>query len=646
MLSTKNAAERLNIGKSTLDRWHRTGILTTTSISDNNTKSYSEAGIEAVATASKQGVSSSKFQEIYDNADSKTGTALFSVPADEDSSGQMSVIANIDKLQQYHAKTMINKSGETIVKPLLVSWVAYLQARFEDKLVADQDTGQLWLDESTDDEYILKELPPISSLMYDASLNWGIDDTTTTNKKIEDAMAKVAELVPQVNPYEERLYILEQNWDGEERLDTIFQDLLASPQEPEILKLIARTWFNGAIHNWTRSINDLVFPIMLDINATAQGTGKSFFFNIINGIMTGVNGKADAAVDGDLNDPANIYPQLIGKAVVNDDEHRIYNASHPIGKQTAGTDINAAYKNWITLDTLEWMPKHSNQVRKIPVRYVLGRTSNISKPYNDNDTTEVDRRYLTVRGGEFNQITQKSVEEYTAYMKQVLGEAMAKFSWNSATDANMNPKLRDAMRIEQILGSKQGDGWEFINEIMTRPISLNFFTGPLLDVQAYLSGTAPHLAATWRDTTTAKESKYVRPRVISGALFKMSQAIGTKTTKDQAEALTIKWLAINGFEECDKHDFKWGGTHYQGDFMVNKDNDQYQSAQPDHSVDDILDMLPGISPLTTNKKDMVIHINQITDSLSKLNADLIDNDIDNIQLIHDALNSAMKSLLP
>ena len=80
-------------------------------------------------------------------------------------------------------------------------------------------------------------------------------------------------------------------------------------------------------------------------------------------------------------------------------EHRVYNASHPVGRQSSGSDINAAYKNWITLDTLEWTPKHSNQVKRVPVRYVLGRTSNIAKPYNDNDTTEVDRRFLTVRGG-------------------------------------------------------------------------------------------------------------------------------------------------------------------------------------------------------------------------------------------------------
>lgn len=644
MLTITEASKRLNIARSTLQRWSRAGILTS---SDN--KTYSEEGIDAIARAINLKKDRNDFQQIYDDASANTSSSTliantFSVPEDSQNTQQNIVYDNIQKLIEHHAKVSIDKFGNPIVKPLLVTWVAYLQAKFGEQLVADQDTGKLWLEEVRDDQYILNELPPISSMLYDASLNWGVDDTSTSNKKVEDAMAKVAELVPQINPYAERLAVLKDNWDGKDRLDTIFQDLLASPQDPDILKLIARTWFNGAIHNWTRDTTDLVFPIMLDINATAQGTGKSFFFNIINGIMTGVDGKADAAVDGDLNDPANIYPQLIGKAVVNDDEHRIYNSSHPIGRQSSGSDINAAYKNWITLDTLEWMPKHSNQVKKIPVRYVLGRTSNIAKPYNDNDTTEVDRRFLTVRGGEFNQITQKSVKDYTDYMKQVLGEAMAKFKWDSSKDANMNPNLRDAMRIEQIMGSKQGDGWEFINEIMSRPISLSFFSESILDVQAYLAGTAPHLATTWRDTTQAKEARFVRPRAISGALFKMSQAIGTKTTKDQAEALTFKWLSINGFVEYDKHDFKWKGAHYQGDFMINANNDQYTGNVIDTTVDEILKKLPSINPMTTSNKDILKNVKEIINDLDSLNEGILADHAEDIHTIHEGINNALNSL--
>ena len=643
MLTITDASKRLNIARSTLQRWSRAGILT-----PSDKKSYSEAGIEAVARAIKLNKKNDELQSVYDEAIANTPitgvSGTFSVPEDPTNDQQIIVNDNIQKLVKYNAKISHDKFGNPIIKPLLVTWVAYLQAKFEGQLVADQDTGKLWLEEVKNDRYILNELPPIPSLLYDASLNWGVDDSATSNKKIEDAMAKVAELVPQINPYAERLAVLKDNWDGKNRLDTIFKDLLASPQDPKILTLIARTWFNGAIHNWTRDTSDLVFPIMLDINATAQGTGKSFFFNIINGIMTGADGKADAAVDGDLNDPANIYPQLIGKAVVNDDEHRVYNASHPIGRQTSGSDINAAYKNWITLDTLEWMPKHSNQVKKVPVRYVLGRTSNIAKPYNDNDTTEVDRRFLTVRGGEFNQIKQKSVKDYTEYMKQVLGEAMAKFQWDSSKDANMSPTLRDAMKIEQILGSKQGDGWEFINEIMSRPISLGFFSESILDIQSYLAGVAPHLATAWRDTTQAKDVRFVRPRAISGALFKMSQAIGTKTTKDQAEALTFKWLSINGFSEYDKHDFKWKGSHYQGDFMINPNNDQYTGNTIDTSVDDILAKLPSINPMTTSNKDIIKNVATIMNDLDALNEGVISDHADAIHIIHQGINDALQSL--
>lgn len=646
MLTITTASQKLNIARSTLQRWSRAGIL----VSEDN-KNYSEEGIAAVADALKSKKSHDELQSIYDNAvksASKSDSDDVVIPGtftiSEEELEEPTLLKNIEKLEKYHAKVVADKYGNPIVKPLLVSWVAYLQAKFENELVADQDTGKLWLKEVKNDEYLLHELPAISSLLYDASLNWGIDDTSTSNKKIEDAMAKVSELVPQINPYEERLAVLKEHWDGKPRLDTIFKDLLASPQDPTILKLIARTWFNGAIHNWTRDTTDLVFPIMLDINATAQGTGKSFFFNIINGIMTGADGKADSAVDGDLNDPANIYPQLIGKAVVNDDEHRVYNASHPIGRQSSGSDINAAYKNWITLDTLEWMPKHSNQVKRVPVRYVLGRTSNIAKPYNDNDTTEVDRRFITVRGGEFSQITQKSVKEYTAYMKQVLGEAMSEYKWDSSKDANMSPILRDAMKLEQIMGSKQGDGWEFINEIMSRPISFNFYSESILDIQAYLAGTAPHLATSWRDTTQSKDSRYVRPRAISGALFKMSQAIGTKTTKDQAEALTFKWLSMNGFEEYDNHDFKWKGSHYQGDFMVNNNNDQYNGNVIDNSIDLIFQKLPDINPMTTSSKDIIKNVKEIMSDLDGLNDGLIADHASDIHSIHEAIHAALSSI--
>ena len=286
MLTITDASKKLDIARSTLQRWSRAGILT-----PSEPSSYSESGIDAVARALKLKKSHDELQKIYDDAtdSDQSGVIIpgsFSVPEDTQNSQQQIIQDNVAKLMKYHAKITMDKFGNPIVKPLLITWVAYLQAKFEDQLVADQDTGKLWLEEVKDDKYILNELPSIPSMLYDASLNWGIDDAATSNKKIEDAMVKVAELVPQINPYKERLAVLKENWDGVDRLDTIFQDLLASPQDPEILKLIARTWFNGAIHNWTRDTSDLVFPIMLDINATAQGTGKSFFFNIINGTQS------------------------------------------------------------------------------------------------------------------------------------------------------------------------------------------------------------------------------------------------------------------------------------------------------------------------------------------------------------------------
>lgn len=639
MLNISQVAQQLNVNRNTIMRWRDGGVLTPADSDDN--RNYSEAGIAALAAAMENDIDRSEYQAVYDRAANPNGN-VFSVPS-EDTHNQI-VQENVKKLKEYGGTVTMDKFGGMSVKPNIENWVAYLLARYDGELVADQDTNKLWLESYEKGKYTLSELPIIPSLLYDASHNWNLDDTASSNKKLEDAFAQVATMVRRINPYEERLKTLRENWDGKERLDTIFQDLLASPQDPEILKQIAHTWFNGAIHNWTRHTSDLVFPMMLDINATAQGTGKSFFFNIINGIMTGVDGKADAMVEGDLNDPANIYPQLVGKAVVNDDEHRVYNASQPSGRQSSGSDVNAAYKNWITLDTLEWIPKHSNQVKRIPVRYVLGRTSNIAKPYNDNDTTEVDRRYLTVRGGAFNKIKLKSVSEYVDYMKQVLGEAMAKFHWDSATDANMSPELRDAMRLEQIMGSKQGDGWEFINEIMNQPISLDFYSLPIVDIQAYLAGTAPFMATSWHDTTLSKDARFVRPRAIAGALFKMSQAIGTKTTKDQSEALTQKWLAINGFVEYGKHDFKWKGAHYQGDFMFNDDNDQYSQGIIDHSVDDIIALLPTINPMTTSTKELKENLKVVVAALDDLNDGVISDNLTKVHRIQSAIHAAIDTL--
>lgn len=641
LINSSEVTKKLKITRQTLWRWRSSDILVgEIDPDDQNNMLYYDIGVDAVAKAILDKVSKDKYQQYYDNAVSidpgknNTVTTLFSVPN-----------KNLNKLAENHAATGITPQGDTYIKPNVVTWVAYLKARFGEELVADEDTGKLWLEDYSDDKYTLNELPDIPELMYDASRNWGIDDSRVSHKKVEDAIQQVAHMVPTVNPYYERLLILKDQWDGRPRLDTIFQELLASPQDPDILKMIARTWFNGAVHNWTREKNDLVFPMMLDLNATAQGTGKSFFFNIINGIMCGADGKLDSAISGDLNDPANLYPQLLGKAVVNDDEHRVYNASQPIGRQASGADVNATYKNWITLDTLEWTLKHSNAIKKVPVRYVLGRTSNVSKPYSDNDTVEVDRRFLTVRGGAFKDITLRSVKDYTNYMKQVLGEAMFKFTWDSSKDANMNPKLRDAMRIEQIQGSKQGDGWEFITEIMTREISYDFYSTSIIDIQAYLSGTAPHLSTGWHDITNSKNSRFVRPRAIAGALYKMSQLIGTKTTKDQAEALTQKWLVLNGFTDYDEHDFKWKGAHYQGDFMINTKNDQYNTSVKKDRVDDILNELELLEPMLHNDKELLKNISTVCTNLQSLNAGVIEERGGDIQIINDKIAHALKTLI-
>lgn len=650
-ITKKETIDLLNVTKSSLYRWIKADQLIP---EPDGTFNYD--GILKLAEALKNNPNLSKdeYQNIYSGKTSLSSTnSSFSVPTGADSrdryynnSKLQEVNENMRQLDAMGSPIKYQNDGGAIIKPNVQAYTNYLRARFGDSLVTDRSTKELWLEKITDSQYLLEPLPSVEELIYDSSANWKIENIVSAATLVKQALQVTAGLVRQVNPYEERLKLLESQWDGKERLDTIFQELLNSPQDPDILKEIARSWFNGAIHNWTRQPYELVYPMMLDINATSQGIGKSFFFNVINGIMLGKDSPEYAGVEGDLNDPANIYPQLINRAVVNDDEHRVYNASQPFGKKGTGVDINATYKNWITLSMLEWTPKHSNDLRQVPVRYVLGRTSNIAKPYDDNDTSEIDRRYLTVRGGTFQQMKARSVPEYMEFMKQVLGEAMHKFSWNDETDANMSPKLRSAMRFEQMQGSKQADGIEYINEILNKPISFDFFSKPIIDVQSYLSGTAEYIGANWEHTIPVIESRFIRPRVIAGALFKLAQAIGTKMTKDQSESLTMTMLESKGFIKYDKHDFTWHNAHYQGDYMINENNDQYQAPNTINreKLVKLHDQIRSLNPINHNKKSLQLNINYTNTLLGQLTEDDITNNPKLVKDVTQALAKATESL--
>lgn len=646
-LNKQEAATLLNVNKASLYRWIKAKQIIP---EPNGTFAYE--GILKLAEAIKNDpkLSKDQYQKIYSgNTTNPSVDPDFSVPKGADSRDRyyndaklQEVNQNMQQLDAMGSPIKYQNDGGASIKPNVQAYTNYLKARFGDSLVADQSTKELWLEEITDTQYLLEPLPSVEELIYDSSANWKIENIVSAATLVKQALQVTAGLVRQVNPYEERLKLLEAQWDGKERLDTIFQELLNSPQDPDILKEIAHSWFNGAIHNWTRQPYELVYPMMLDINATSQGIGKSFFFNVLNGIMLGKDSPEYAGVEGDLNDPANIYPQLINRAVVNDDEHRVYNASQPFGKKGTGVDINATYKNWITLSMLEWTPKHSNDLRQVPVRYVLGRTSNIAKPYDDNDTSEIDRRYLTVRGGTFQQMKARSVPEYIEFMKQVLGEAMHKFSWNDETDANMSPTLRLAMRFEQMQGSKQADGIEYINEILNKPVSFDFFSKPIIDVQSYLSGTAEYIGANWEHTIPVTESRFIRPRVIAGALFKLAQAIGTKMTKDQSESLTMTMLESKGFAKYEKHDFTWHNAHYQGDYMINENNDQYQA--PNAIDREILvklhDQIRSLNPINHNKKSLQTNIEYTNELIGEL---AIDDFVNNPKLIKDVTQAVAKA---
>ena len=654
-INKKQAADILNISRTTIYGWIKNNVLIPESNGDFVEESIKHLAQERIKNPQ---LKLNEYHKIYkEKVDTLTASTQpkFSVPSDEtvtdpvfptlsysQNAHQKKLNEHIQTLQDYGVKGSYQQSGDLAFAPTIMAYSAYLSAKYQDKLVADSSTNKLWLEEKTASEYQLKDLPNKEELIVDSDLNWHIKNTSSSMTFLKGAIAYLGTQVRQVNPYEERLKLLEAQWDGKERLDTIFQELLNSPQDPDILKEIAHSWFNGAIHNWTRQPYELVYPMMLDINATSQGIGKSFFFNVLNGIMLGKDSPEYAGVEGDLNDPANIYPQLINRAVVNDDEHRVYNASQPFGKKGTGVDINATYKNWITLSMLEWTPKHSNDLRQVPVRYVLGRTSNIAKPYDDNDTSEIDRRYLTVRGGTFQQMKARSVPEYIEFMKQVLGEAMHKFSWNDETDANMSPTLRSAMRFEQMQGSKQADGIEYINEILNKPVSFDFFSKPIIDVQSYLSGTAEYIGANWEHTIPVTDSRFIRPRVIAGALFKLAQAIGTKMTKDQSESLTMTMLESKGFVKYEKHDFTWHNAHYQGDYMVNENNDQYQA--PNAINREILvklhDQIRSLNPINHNKKSLQTTIEYTNELIGELT---VDDFVNNPKLIKDVTQAVAKA---
>lgn len=124
----------------------------------------------------------------------------------------------------------------------------------------------------------------------------------------------------------------------------------------------------------------------------------------------------------------------------------------------------------------------------------------------------------------------------------------------------------------------------------------------------------------------------------------MSQLIGTKTTKDQSEALTQKWLVLNGFSDYDEHDFKWKGAHYQGDFMINKNNDQYNSTNQTDAVDDIISKLELLEPMLHSEKDLLKNIINISQEVQRLNAGIIEERASDIQIINDKLAHALQTL--
>lgn len=525
------------------------------------------------------------------------------------------------------------KDGAEVIQSSQANWIAFFKSEYGDKLVSVGENNVLSIEKSTKDNIQYEELPAAPILQRQADLKYGLEEKNSSDKNIMSAMYALSRMgeIPQINPYEKRLELFKKNWDGKSRLKDVLPRFTGSRQDPELLELIAKSWFKGAVHNWVRSAGDSVYPMSMDINTTRQGTGKSYFASIILNTILGYEGIVnEASVSINLNDPANAYPVLSVLPVANDDEHATTEAS-----RSQGTDQYAAIKNAMQLSSFTWTLKHSNTTETAVNRVAWIRTTNSARPYEGSMNNELERRHMVVLGDVRDMNI--STHNQQVYMAQVLGEAYALYlgeGFNEGVDTLMPDAIKPEMSRLQKLGSSRGGLMDILDSMMGHNVPeyissqghnedlINLLNGKALFSQAFDLG----------DMIPAHAVEYYNVSSLESALRTSAKRQAFPATKDAVSATVQSWLKENNFVEEPRTEFRVGGVKFKGSHMVR--NTKPGKVKNTNAFADFNKALSSIGSLMVASQDQLKELVAIgQDAMLKLDSAGIENNPQELQKV-------------
>lgn len=222
--------------------------------------------------------------------------------------------------------------------------------------------------------------------------------TLFDNQKIRSAITVVA-MRHKYNPVLDYLNKAYQDWDHEERLNSVMPDYLGVANSP-VTELITKLFFVGAVakaHNPKTK-----FDFVLDL-VGGQGAGKTTFLQKIAplGYYTDQFSTFDNKDD---------YAVMRRALIINDDEMTATNA--------ASFEV---LKKFITLQEFEYRKPYGHQAERFDKNFVMARTTN--ELYYLKDKTG-ERRFLPLHVNKANQKHHPVTDLTPEYVKQLWGEAM------------------------------------------------------------------------------------------------------------------------------------------------------------------------------------------------------------------------------
>ena len=493
--------------------------------------------------------------------------------------------------------TFDNRTQEFKADRTQSSWVAFLKVEFENQLVVDISHMQLWLDKSTEDKAVFESLPSHAQLIHKAQAEYNLVEPNSTTSNLQSAIDYLIQApitdtnLREVNPYEERIKRYANTWDGQDRFSEVFSKTLGSTQDPDVLATMATSYFRGLVFNLVRpeSMAAAIYPISLDILSTKQGNGKTYFANMLKGVIEGAGRPVASGVAIDLKNPANAYPIVVNGGLLNDDELGTTNASKLKGGASAsGADVNSQLKTVLSSGTLTWIPKFKNDPTTHTNRSIWIRTTNSTKVYGSSVSEEVERRFMTVEATA-NHEKMDSANMYK-YMQQLLGQAYQSLQdkpFDEQVDTLMPESIRDAMRDIQYNGSNRAELYALIDEMMDHEMAAYGFNNTTDAVQV-LRGSRDFRISGQRPAEIAGEQKFISATAIVTAAINEGKNRSIFQNKSQVEAMVETWLIDNGFVKSEKTSIKVKGYRFHSNNLW--ENPNY--------IETPKDKLPAIDPMT------------------------------------------------